>query len=113
MNRWVEIALAGSKTNRAAIGARIKLVLTNGREIHRLVTTGTSFGTSSLRQHIGLGREGRIQTIEVYWPTSRTTQSFRNVPHNQAISITEFANSFRLVSRNKFDLLAGGKRPVR
>jgi hypothetical protein len=113
MNRWIEVGLAGSKTNRAAIGARIKLVLTNGREIHRLVTTGTSFGTSSLRQHIGLGREGRIQNIEVYWPTSRTTQSFRNVPHNQAISITEFANSFRLVSRSKFDLLAGGKRPVR
>ena len=48
MNRWIEVGLAGSKTNRAAIGARIKLVLTNGREIHRVVTTGTSFGTSSL-----------------------------------------------------------------
>ena len=112
MNRWIEVRLAGAKTNRAAIGARIKVVLTSGREIHRVVTTGTSFGTSSLRQHIGLGRDGRIRTIEIYWPTSRTTQLFQNVLPNQAISVTEFVKTFRVVPRRRFDLLAAGKRPV-
>ncbi|HUQ92770.1 MAG TPA: FG-GAP-like repeat-containing protein [Bryobacteraceae bacterium] len=111
-NRWIEVSLTGVKTNRAAIGARIKVVLTNGREIHRVVTTGTSFGTSSLRQHIGLGKEGSIQTMEIYWPSSRTTQLFQNLQPNQSIGITEFAKTFRVAPRRRFDLLAAGRRPV-
>jgi hypothetical protein len=106
MNRWIEVRLTGVKTNRAAIGARIKVVLTNGREIHRVVTTGTSFGTSSLRQHIGLGKEGIIRTLEIYWPASRTTQVFQNVPPNVAISVAEFGKTFRDVPRRRFNLLA-------
>jgi len=111
-NRWIEVRLTGVKTNRAAIGARIKVALTNGREIHRVVTTGTSFGTSSLRQHIGLGKDGSIRTIEIYWPTSRTTQLFQNLQPNQAISVTEFAKTFRVVPQRRFDLLAAGRRQV-
>ena len=89
-----------------------KVVLTNGREIHRVVTTGTSFGTSSLRQHIGLGKDGSIRTMEIYWQASRTTQLFQNLQPNQAIAITEFAKIFRVTPRRRFDLLAAGRRPV-
>ena len=113
MNRWIEVRLAGAKTNRAAIGARVKVVLDNGREIHRQVTTGTSFGTSSLRQHIGLGHDGRIRTLEIYWPTSKTKQVFQNLRPNQAISVTEFAKTFRAVARRRFDLLHAGTSPVK
>jgi hypothetical protein len=110
MNRWLEVRLTGVKTNRAAIGARIKLMLVGGREIHRVVTTGTSFGTSSLRQHIGLGRDGRIQTLEIYWPTSRSTQVFPGVQPNQAIAITEGAKTFRVIARRRFNLLPAVQR---
>src|ERR1044071_3281880 len=34
-NRWIDIKLIGEKTNRAAIGARLKLILPDGRQIHR------------------------------------------------------------------------------
>jgi hypothetical protein len=44
---------------------------------------------------IGLGREERIDLLEVYWPTSKTTQAFRNLDANQAIEITEFAETYR------------------
>ncbi len=111
-NRWIEIRLTGVKTNRAAIGARFKVTLTDGREIHRVVTTGTSFGTSSLRQHIGLGKDGGIRTLEIYWPTSRTTQVFQNLQPNQAIAATEFAKTYRVAPRRRFELQATGKSKV-
>ncbi len=112
-NRWIDIRLVGEKTNRAAIGGRLKVVLPDGRQIHRVVNTGTSFGGSSLQQHIGLGQVDRIQTLEIYWPTSRSTQTFHDVKPGQAIVIQEFARTYRTVQRRRFDLLAATKRATR
>jgi hypothetical protein len=48
-----------------------------------------------LQQHIGLGKANSVATLEVYWPTSQTTQVFHGVGVNQAIEITEFAKDYR------------------
>ena len=47
-NHWLTVKLVGRKTNRAAIGARIKVVTeaTQPRSIHRLVSSGSSFGAN-------------------------------------------------------------------
>ena len=85
--------LVGVETNRAAIGARIKVVTAGAAPltVHRTVSSGSSFGGNPLQQTIGLGPAGRIETLEVYWPTSQTTQVFHDVEVNQALEITEFA----------------------
>jgi hypothetical protein len=96
-NNWLTVKLVGTKSNRAAIGARIKAV-TDGTPpltVYRHVTSGSSFGANPLQQTIGLGKAGRIATLEVYWPTSQTTQVFRDLAINQAIEVTELAASFR------------------
>ena len=96
-NHWLTVKLVGEKTNRAAIGARIKVV-TGGEKaltIHRHVTSGSSFGANPLEQTIGLARAERVATLEVYWPTSKTIQVFHDVPVNQSIEIVEFAKSYR------------------
>ncbi|MCC6589093.1 MAG: CRTAC1 family protein [Bryobacterales bacterium] len=108
-NGWVEVKVAGMKTNRAAIGTRLRLTLTDGRELHRVINTGTSFGTSPLQQHIGLGTAG-VRSLVVYWPTSKTTQTFQNVTPNQAIEITEGKPTLRPLVRRRFDLLANRTR---
>jgi hypothetical protein len=36
-----------------------------------------------------------VALLEVYWPTSNTTQQFRNIPANQGIEVTEFAQAYR------------------
>jgi len=43
------------------------------REIHRVVSSGSSFGANPLEQTIGLGQAKGIATLEVRWPTSGTT----------------------------------------
>ncbi len=92
-NNWLSVKLVGKKTNRAAIGARIKLVTAgeNPLIVHRHVSTGSSFGANPLEQHIGLGKATRIALLEIHWPTSGTTQVFRDLPVNQAVAVTEFA----------------------
>jgi hypothetical protein len=97
-NRWIDVKLVGKKTNRAAIGARIKLTVEDKeqkrRDIHRHVTSGGSFGASPLQQHIGLGNATRIVTLEIWWPTSDTRQTFHDVDVDQYIEVREFADHY-------------------
>ncbi len=96
-NRWLTVKLVGKKTNQAAIGARIKAVTAaeNPQVVYRHVNSGSSYGANPLQQTLGLGKAGRVATLEVFWPTSGTTQVFRDVDVNQAIEVTEFATTFR------------------
>jgi hypothetical protein len=94
---YLTVKLVGKKSNRAAIGARIKVVTAGAtpQTIHRHISSGSSFGANPLQQTIGLGTADRIALLEVHWPTSGTTQVFRDVAANQALEITEFAAEFR------------------
>ena len=96
-HRWLTVRLIGQQTNRPAVGARITVVLPGepATMICRHVTSGSSFGANPFQQTIGLGTADRIERLEVHWPTSNTTQVFRDVPVNQAIEITEFAGISR------------------
>ena len=91
-NRWITVKLIGTQSNRAAIGARIHVVINeNGqqRSIYKHVNSGGSFGANPLRQSIGLGKAAKIERLEVYWPTTGMTQTFTSVPLDQTIKITE------------------------
>ena len=63
-NNWISLRLVGVKSNRAGIGAKIRVRLkgaASGSALrYREVSSGGSFGANSLMQHIGLGaRDGR------------------------------------------------------
>jgi len=96
-NAWLTVKLIGEKTNRAAIGARIKVVTAGSepRTIYRHVSSGSSFGANPLQQTIGLAKAERVALLEIRWPTSGTTQVFQDVAINQAIEIIEFAEEYR------------------
>jgi tetratricopeptide (TPR) repeat protein len=97
-NNWISIKLVGVKSNRSAIGAKIKLTLKgSGAESairYREVSSGGSFGASPLMQHIGIGKVSRIAAIEITWPASHTRQEFNNVLPNQFIEIREFEKTY-------------------
>ena len=99
-NHWLTVKLVGVKTNRAAIGARIKVVGAgeNPRTIHRHVSSGSSFGANPLQQTIGLAKAQVVALLEIHWPTSGTTQVFRDIGADQAIEVTEFAPGYRQLS---------------
>ena len=91
-NRWIKLSLLGQKTNRLALGARIKMIVSDGRvdrEIHRTVSAGGSFGASPFRQEIGLGKADEIRRVEVLWPVSGQRQTFRNLESNHGYVLRE------------------------
>jgi hypothetical protein len=96
-NHWLSVKLVGKKTNRSAIGARITATLARDgpRTVHRHVSSGSSFGANPLEQHLGLGKAERVARLEIYWPTSGTTQVFHNIAVDQGIVVTEFASDYQ------------------
>ncbi len=98
-NHWLTVRLVGKKTNRAAIGARIKVLTAGDRPatVHRQISSGSSFGGNPMEQTIGLARATQVATLEVYWPTSRTRQVFRNIPADHTIEVTEFDDRYRVL----------------
>ncbi len=112
---WLRVRLVGKKTNRAAHGARIKVAADSGAPltVHRHISSGSSFGGNPLEQTIGLGLAKRIATLEVHWPTSQTTQVFRDVDVNQAIEITEFETAYKKLKGGRIDLSSLSDETVR
>ncbi|MGH9441381.1 MAG: FG-GAP-like repeat-containing protein [Thermoanaerobaculia bacterium] len=81
-NDWITLRLEGTRANRSAIGARIRVTVAGRsgiRSIFRTVGSGGSFGASPLEQEIGLGCLGSddaaIREIQITWPdTERSVQ---------------------------------------
>jgi len=99
-NDWVRLKLVGSRSNRAALGARLKLVVESAdgsvRELQRVVSSGGSFGSSPLTLHVGLGRAKRIRSLEVRWPIAgAATQTFRDLPIRQLVTLREGEPGFQ------------------
>lgn len=91
-NNWVTIKLKGTKANRAAIGSKIEItVLENGvkRSVFHTISSGGSFGCSTLRAQIGLGKATEILEVNVLWAGSGNTQSFKNLNSNTFYQLTE------------------------
>jgi hypothetical protein len=110
-NNWLKLRLEGVKTNRAAIGARIKVVVQadqGERAIHRIVGTGGSFGSTTLRQEIGLGRARAIKRVEVFWPVTGTTQVLTGLEINNFYHVREGAAAPARVALGSFKWPAQG-----
>jgi len=91
-NHWLAVRLEGRKSNRSAMGARIRAdIIEDGakRSVYRWVGSGGSFGANPLRQHLGLGHATKIELLEVFWPTTGKTQVFRDIPLDRYLEIVE------------------------
>jgi FG-GAP-like repeat/ASPIC and UnbV len=99
-NRWLTLRLVGTRSNRAAIGARVRVGLSgpDGRwSIHYMIGGGSSFGNNPLSPTIGLGRANAIDEMEIIWPDGGTRQTVHNLPLDRAVEITEGRKGFRVL----------------
>ena len=98
-NHWITIRLEGVRSNRSAIGARIRVVVVDEqaggrRSIYRHVNSGGSFGGNPLRQTLGLGRASRIEQLDIFWPATGRTQTVHDLPVDRAIHVVEGEPSY-------------------
>jgi hypothetical protein len=94
-NHWICVRLVGVESNRSAIGARLHVVVDESgrrRSIYKYVNSGGSFGANPLRQTIGIGAAEKIDRLEVFWPRTGKTQTFREVAVDQFIELREGAD---------------------
>jgi enediyne biosynthesis protein E4 len=85
---WVSFELQGTKSNRLALNARIKIVaggITQTDEIH---SGGSYLSQNDLRVHFGLGSATRIDKVEVRWP-SGGVETFTDIPADKFYSVLE------------------------
>ncbi|HRI12691.1 MAG TPA: CRTAC1 family protein [Verrucomicrobiota bacterium] len=104
-NHWIKLRLIGQKANRAAIGARLRLVVRGPegrREIHRVVGTGGSFGGNPLLQEIGLGPAAVVEELTVEWPGSRGRDTFKSIAADQSYRLTEGSPTLARVELRPF-----------
>jgi hypothetical protein len=86
-NHWLELKLQGTKSNRDAIGARIKVVTKNGAQYNH-VTTSVGYASSSAGPvHFGLGLNA-LANLEIHWP-SGIVQELKSVKADQLVRIKE------------------------
>jgi hypothetical protein len=84
---YLNVRLAGTRSNRSAIGARVSIAA-GGRRQMREVTGGTNFGCLPLEQHFGLAETTVIDFLEIRWP-SGLEQIFEGLPVNKTLEFTE------------------------
>jgi hypothetical protein len=79
-NRWINIQLEGTTTNRSAIGSHVKVTFREKgikRVVYRDVNSGGSFGASALRREIGIGQSDLIDELEITWAQTGKKQVFK------------------------------------
>jgi hypothetical protein len=68
-NHWIGISLAGAKSNRHGLGARVVLTETSGRQqVYEVTSAGSYLSSNDPRAIFGLGAGEGVKAIEVIWP---------------------------------------------
>ncbi len=85
---WVSFELTGTKSNRLALNARIRITaggMTQTDEIH---SGGSYLSQSDLRVHFGLGSANKIDRVEIDWPSGQV-ETLTGLETDKFYSVTE------------------------
>jgi hypothetical protein len=89
-NHWISFTLVGTRSNRSAIGAKVRVRATIFGKTHwqtREVSGGNRH-QNDLRPHFGLGDAPRATTVRIEWP-SGAVEEFSNLARDQFHPIVE------------------------
>ena len=87
-NHWIILHLIGTKSNRSAIGARVRLTVAGRTQIDVVRSGGSYLSQSDLRLHFGLGSGSQADRIEIEWP-SGSVQNLHNVKADRVLPVVE------------------------
>ncbi len=85
---WVSFELAGTKSNRLAIGARLKIVAGGMTQTEEVRSGGSYLSNHDFRVHFGLANATKIDSVEIIWP-SGTVDKLSNLQADKFYSVLE------------------------
>src|SRR6059036_399335 len=71
---WIEVKLVGTRSNRDAVGARIRFRTAAGWQTREVHAGSAYLSAQSLVQHFGLGDARVAMTVDVFWPSGLKTE---------------------------------------
>src|SRR6202012_1508872 len=86
---WIKIKLVGTKCNRTAIGARVRVTTGKHTQMDEVHSGASVMSQSDLRLDFGLGKFETVEAIGVKWPTTQKIERFTQVKANQILTIRE------------------------
>jgi enediyne biosynthesis protein E4 len=87
-NHWLNVRLIGTKSNRSAIGAVVRIESASGKQWN-MVRSGSSYcSQSDLALTFGVGADTKVSKLQVEWP-SGTKQQLTDISVNQFLKIEE------------------------
>jgi enediyne biosynthesis protein E4 len=89
-NNWLKLKLIGTKSNRSAIGARVRLRTGAHLQTQEVTSQSSYYSHNDLRLHFGLGSHQVVERIEILWPGGQT-EVLKEVAANQIVTIKEGA----------------------
>ena len=93
-NNWLEIKLAGTKSNRSAIGAQVRIRNGSNLQAQEVTSQSSYYSHNDLRLHFGMGASRKAEQIEIRWPNGQT-EIVKDVAVNQIVKIKEGAGIIR------------------
>jgi enediyne biosynthesis protein E4 len=68
-NHWITVRLVGAKSNRSAIGAKVRIDAAGRRQTGSVRGDGSYLSHSDTRAHFGLAAATRVDRLEIRWPS--------------------------------------------
>jgi enediyne biosynthesis protein E4 len=81
-NHRVLFKLIGTKSNRAAIGARVTVHAGKLVQFNEVRGGASYLSQNDLRLHFGLGRESKLESVEIQWPSGLIEKLQNLAPDN-------------------------------
>jgi hypothetical protein len=89
-NHWLMVRARGTASNRDGIGARVTVTAGGSVQAKEVRSSYGYLSANDLRLHFGLGRQPRVERLEVRWPSGRL-QVLEDLPANQLLTLVEDA----------------------
>jgi hypothetical protein len=87
---FLKVRLRGTRANREGVGARVTVVLPDGRRLLKAVDGKSGYlSQSDLPLYFGLGGADNAQSIEVVWPSGRRQTLAGPIKSDQVVEIEE------------------------
>jgi hypothetical protein len=82
------VKCVGTRSNRSAIGTRVKVTSGGRSQIDEVMSGSSYYSQNDLRLHFGLGKAKKVDSIEISWP-SGLKESLKDLPVNQLLVVQE------------------------
>ncbi len=89
-NNWIKVHLTGTRSNRMAIGAKVRLLVSGRWQTQVVLSQSGYYSVNDPRLHFGLGKAAEAEAVEVTWPNG-VVEKWGATKGGRVVKLTEGA----------------------